>query len=68
MKMTRFTEARFLRSKYRSALGHGEDSVTDINIDLDRLGLKVRMSLGNNPILFLLKINRLHVFEIDLLN
>jgi hypothetical protein len=44
------------------------ETITDIYIDLTRLGLKGRMSLGNNLILFLLKINGLHVFEIDLLN
>ena len=46
MKMTRFTEARFLKSKYRLALGHGEDSVTDINIDLDQVRIESENEFG----------------------
>ena len=46
----------------------GEELLRIYTLILTRLGLKERMSLWNNLILFLLKINGLHVFEIDLLN
>ncbi len=38
--MTRFTETRILKCKYRSILGHGEDSMTDIYIDLDHVRIE----------------------------